>query len=244
MKKYILILFLLLSAITSAQKSLNDYKYVIVPIKYDFVSEENKYRLNTLTKLNLTRMGFQAFYENEDLPLEILNERCNKLYVNVERVKSFLVTKLVVTFKDCQNNVVFTSGEGKSRDKDYKTAYLEALDEAFQSLYGLGYAYNGTDLTSKFAQKTEPVAVEAPKSSPAIAEESKDLLFAQPIPNGYQLVDKTPKVVLKIFKTSQPDYFTAQSETINGAVIKKNGEWILEYYKDDKPVSEKLLIKF
>lgn len=243
MKKYILILFLSLSAIASAQKSLNDYKYAIVPVKYSFVSEENQYRLNTLTKLNLTRMGFQAFYENEDLPLEILNDRCNKLYVNVEKVKSFLVTKLVVTFKDCQNNIVFTSGEGKSRDKEYKTAYVEALNEAFQSLYGLGYAYNGSDLTSKFTQKIEP-AVETPKSSPVITEESKDLLFAQPIPNGYQLIDKTPKVVLKIFKTSQPDYFTAQSETINGAVIKKNGEWILEYYKDDRPVSEKLLIKF
>lgn len=243
MKKYILILFLLLSVITSAQKSLNDYRYVIVPVKYDFLSEENKYRLNTLTKLNLTKIGFQAFYENEDLPLEILNDRCNKLYVNVERVKAFLVTKLVVTFKDCQNKLVFKSGEGKSRDKDYKIAYVEALEEAFQSLYGLGYAYNGSDLTPKFAQKTEPVAVETPKSSPA-AEEPKDLLFAQPIPNGYQLVDKTPKVVLKIFKTSQSDYFTAQSETINGAVIKKNGEWFLEYYKDGRPVSEKLLIKF
>ncbi len=244
MKKYILILFLLLSAITSAQKSLNDYKYVIVPVKYAFLSEENQYRLNTLTKFNLTKVGFVSYYDTDKLPDDIVNNKCDKLYVDVEKVKAFLLTKLVVVFRDCQNNVVYKSAEGKSKDKEYKIAYTEALNEAFQSLYGLGYTYNGKDLNSKFALKTEPATVETPKSSPAIAEESKDLLFAQPIPNGYQLVDKTPKVVLKIFKTSQPDYFTAQSETINGAVIKKNGEWILEYYKDDKPVSEKLLIKF
>lgn len=238
MKKYFLILFLSISFFASAQKSLNDYKYVIVPLKYSFLKEENKYRLNTITKFNLQKMGFEAFYENENLPQDA-NDRCNLLFASVEDESGFLITKLAVVFRDCQNRIVFKGEPGKSREKEYKTAYPEALDFAFESLFNYGYKYNGKNIsTVASVQKTE-----TPKSSPQI-DETNDYLFAQPIANGYQLVDKTPKVVLKIYKTSQPDYFTAQSETINGAVIKKNGEWILEYYKDDKPVSEKLLIKF
>lgn len=239
MKKYFLILFLSISIFASAQKSLNDYKYVIVPVKYSFLKEENKYRLNTFTKFNLQKMGFEAFYENENLPTEAASDRCQNLYVNVDDEGGLLATKLIVTFRDCQNKVVHTSLVGKSKSKDYKIAYPEALNDAFVSLFNYGYKYNGgVNLPEPEAKKDH-----TPKSSPQI-DESQNYLFAQPIPNGYQLVDKTPKVVLKIYKTSQPDYFTAQSETKNGAVIKKNGEWILEYYKDDKPVTEKLLIKF
>lgn len=243
MKKYFLILLLSISFFASAQKSLNDYQYVIVPIKFEFLKEENKYRLNTITKHNLNKMGFQAFYENENLPPEASNDRCSRLYINVESDGGFLATKLIIIFKDCDNKVVFTSEPGKSRNKEYKVAYPEALNDAFLMLNNYGYKYNGSKITSQSVSTNVVQATQAPKSSPQI-DETKDYLFAQSIPNGYQLVDKTPKVVLKIYKTSQPDYFTAQSETINGAVIKKNGEWILEYYKDDKPVSEKLLIKF
>lgn len=248
MKKYILTLLLFASAIVNAQKSINDYQYVIVPTKFEFTGEDNLYRLNTITKFNLTKMGFKAYYDNEDMPADILDDRCSKLYVDVKKVSTFLVTKLSLVFKDCQNNIVYTSPEGKSRSKEYKNAYPEALNDAFASMSGLGYAYNGKEVASSFTTtKSKPAkvqsAVSEPKSSPQISE-SADYLFAQPIANGYQLVDKTPKIVLKIYKTSQPDYFTAQSETKNGAVIKKDGEWIFEYYKDDQPISEKLLIKF
>jgi hypothetical protein len=246
MKKYILTTIFFVSAFASAQNTINDYKYVIVPIKYDFLKEENGYRLNTLTKFNLNKMGFTAFYATEELPAEIASDRCTKLYLDVQKLSSFLSTKLVIVFKDCQNNVVHTSEEGRSKSKEFAVAYPEALNEAFQSLFNFGYQYSGKDVSTFSVAKPAKANVApavTPKSSSEI-DETKDYLFAQPIANGYQLVDKTPKVVLKIYKTSQPDYFTAQSETKNGAVIKKDGEWILEYYKDDKPVSEKLLIKF
>ncbi|RKS21912.1 hypothetical protein CLV94_2547 [Flavobacterium endophyticum] len=238
MKKYILILSLFISLAASAQKVLNDYKYVIVPVRYDFLQGDNKFRLNTITKFNLTKIGFLAFYENENLPQEAGGDRCNKLFVDVEKENSLLATKLVIVFKDCNNKVVYKTEAGKSTVKEYEVAYPEALEKAFGQLYNYGYKYKGPAIATNTASTST-----APKSS-AAPEDAADMLFAQPIPNGYQLIDKTPKVVLKIFKTSQPDYFTAQSETINGAVIKKNGEWILEYYKDEKLVSEKLLIKF
>lgn len=248
MKKIIALFLLLSSGLVSAQQSLNDFEYVIVPVKYDFLSQDNMYRLNTITKFNLSKMGFKVFYSNEKLSKEQANDRCNKLYADVEKEKSLLNTKLVIVLKDCQNNVVYRSGEGKSREKEYKVAYPEALENAFQTMAGVTYSYNGKNGNSETVKavveekqiaRTENVV---PTSSKI--EESADYLFAQPIANGYQLVDKTPKIVLKIYKTSQPDYFTAQGDGINGALLKKNGEWILEYYKNDQPVSEKLLIKF
>lgn len=239
MKKYILIFSLFISLTASAQKVLNNYKYVIVPIRYDFLQGDNRFRLNTITKFNLAKIGFLPFYENENLPNEAGGDRCNKLFVDVEKENSLLATKLVIVFRDCNNKEVYRTEPGKSTVKEYETAYPEALEKAFAQLYNYGYNYSGPAIVSN----TTAAVSTAPKSS-AAPEDAAEMLFAQPIPNGYQLIDKTPKVVLKIFKTSQPDYFTAQSETINGAVIKKNGEWILEYYKDEKLVSEKLLIKF
>jgi hypothetical protein len=41
---------------------------------------------------------------------------------------------------------------------------------------------------------------------------NENTLFAQPIANGYQLVDSTPKVVLKMYRTSQPDSYSANGE--------------------------------
>lgn len=245
MKKYILVLILFVSTLANAQKSINDYEYVIIPTKFSFLNEENQYRLNTITKHNLVEMGFKAFYSNEQLPRELASDRCNKLYVEVEKVNSLLVTKVEIVFRDCQNNIVFQSEEGKSRQKEFKISYPEALQNAFLKLKTIGYAYNGANGGSNIVAEivAKPEVKSAPVSSAKI-DETADYLFAQPIANGYQLVDKSPKVVLKIYKTSQPDYFTAQSETKNGALINKNGEWILEYYKDDKLVSEKLLIKF
>lgn len=248
--KNIIALFLLVSSgLVSAQQSLNDYEIVIVPTKFSFLNEENQYRLNTMTKHNLVGMGFKAFYSNEQLPRELANDRCNKLYAEVEKVKSLLITKVTIIFRDCQNNIVYQSEEGKSREKEYKLSYPEALQDAFAQLKTYGYAYNGkngnVDITeNKTREEVKSGAVaQAPVSSPQI-KESENSLYAQGITNGYQLVDKTPKVVLKIYKTSQPDYFTAQGEGINGALLKKNGEWFLEYYKNDQLVSEKLLIKF
>ena len=51
MKKSFLVMLLLLISHSYAQ-SVNDYSAVIIPIKYDFLRQENQYRLNTLTKFN------------------------------------------------------------------------------------------------------------------------------------------------------------------------------------------------
>jgi hypothetical protein len=70
--------------------------------------------------------------------------------------------------------------------------------------------------------------------------------YAQPIENGYQLVDSSPKIVMKMLATSKTNIFMAQE--INGysgiMYAGENGEWFFEYYEDTTLVVKSLRIKF
>ena len=244
--------FLLIALLTSVigfSQSVNDYKAVIVPLKYDFLKTENQYRLSTMTKANLVKAGFQAFYGNEQLPAEF-GDRCDLLYVDVKRDNGFLVTKLFIEFRDCYGKVIYTSEIGKSKEKDYEAAYRESLELAFVSINALHYKYNGKSAnTVKTATASIPatvhtVAATAVVSAPVADMTDPNLLYAQPTENGYQLIDKTPKVVMKLLKTSRPDSFIAIKDGIQGSLNAKDNQWFFEYYKNDQLVSEKVVVKF
>jgi hypothetical protein len=260
MKAYILFFFLLFTAAASAQTNINNYKYVIVPEKFDFLKENNQYGLNTAAKLLLEEKGFTALLSNEELPAEVAANKCNALTTEVTQKKGLFVTNLTLLLKDCQGNVIFKSKEGKSREKEYITAYQLALRDAFTSLNDVPYKYDGTTFTQAQPAQTSPAAAiprstppaaptNAPASAPAspavpVAAEAAGTLYAQSTPNGYQLIDTTPKKILTLLKTSLQDYFIAEGEGASGIVFKRNGEWFFEHYKDNKLVSQQLRIKF
>lgn len=242
MKKALLIVAMLIAELgfSQASQNINDYQYVIIPESFDFLSEPNQHNLNELTKMLFDKEGFKTLYAKERFPDEVAINRCKALYADVVKEGGFLRTNLSIVLRDCQNQEIFKSRIGSSKEKELKKAYYEALRGAAESVKALDYKYSGntsaTDVTSM--PKTGTVT---PKPFEVVNE---NMLFAQPIANGYQLVDATPKVVLKIYRTSQPDSFTAVSDAKNGVVFKKGNDWFFEYYKDDKLVSEKLDIKF
>jgi hypothetical protein len=251
MKKTLLLLVLLISGVAFAQSAnINNYKYVIVPEKFDFLKQANQYNLNNFTKMVFEKYGFKAYYPNEKMPDELALNKCNALFGDLQNNSGMLSTSLTLVIKDCSGKVLFTSEKGKSRLKEYNKAYLEALREASASLASLNYKYVApTGATAvennQPVQQSIPVAAATTSNVAASAPLNVDSqLFAQPIANGYQLVDTTPKVVLKMYKTSQPDSYTAQGEGKNGVIFKKGNDWYFEYYQNDKLVSEKLNIKF
>ncbi len=63
------IFFLVIGAFS--QSNLNNYKYVIVPKKYDFLKEKDQYQLNSLTEFLFNKYGFQAFMEGANYPEDI-----------------------------------------------------------------------------------------------------------------------------------------------------------------------------
>lgn len=242
MKRNVFIILFSLALNLSFSQSVNEYKYALVPSKFSFLNEVDQYKLNTLAKLLMGKYGFVAFLDNEVLPDEVLNNNCNKVYVDVVKSSGIFTTKLSIVLKDCKNNVLFTSTEGKSREKEFKVAYNEALRDAFASFETLKYKYS--------PKESLPVLINAENQKNQVVlkneslQENKEMLFAQPISNGFQLIDASPKVILKIFKTSLPTTFLAIREQIQGVLIYKDNQWVFEYYQNATLISETINVKF
>lgn len=233
MKKYIILLVVLASSLSFSQ-TVNDYKYAIVPSKFTFLKEKDQYRLNTLTKLLMEKYGFVTFFDTDILPVEVAENNCNKVFVEVLSNGNMFMTKMSVILKDCKNTILFTSAEGKSREKEYQTSYNQALREAFNSFETLA-------IKDKNDEKLKPEVVVYTSEIKRIKNSS---LFAQPIENGFQLIDSTPKVIMKIYKTSIPICFIANKNNIQGVLISKENQWFFEYLNNSNLVSEKVEVKF
>lgn len=117
-----------------SQKSLNDYSYVVVPEKFDFVSEKDKYQLNSLTKFLFNKHGFNAYFERE-LP-DV--RRCDGLWAEVNGKPAMIRTKVFVILRDCNGEEVYRSEVGTSKLKAYNKTYTAALRKAFLSIEELG----------------------------------------------------------------------------------------------------------
>ncbi|MBP6180924.1 hypothetical protein [Flavobacterium sp.] len=257
MKTRFLFLLVLISSYCFSQ-SVNDYKTILIPLRFDFIKTDNQYRLVTLSKFNLNKAGFQAFYNNEPLAKEN-NDRCSLMYFDVVKENAFLTTKLYITIKDCNGKIIFKSNIGTSKEKDYELAYAEALNKAFISIYDLQYKYNDVGNSNSIAVSkpevaTVPVRItevvlaqetvkQVVVSQDAIADNSK-ILYAQPTATGFQLIDSTPKVIIKVYNTSRKDCFIAVKENVQGVLFTKDNQWFFEYYLNDKLISEKVDVKF
>jgi len=245
-------IFTLLAVAGYSQNTINNYKYILVPQRFDFSKSDDQYGLNSTTKSQFEQKGFIVFWSNGNLPPALAANKCTALIAEVTQKNTFFATNLTVLLKDCSGNIIFKSKEGKSREKEFFIAYDHALRDALASLNDLPYKYDSTLAAQpqQPAQQSQQPVVAPANSSPAPASAKSAVtgvtgtLYAQVIPNGYQLIDTTPKKVLTLLKTSMQDYFLAVAESSNGVVFKKNGEWFFEYYKDDKLVSQKLEIKF
>ncbi|WP_395043267.1 hypothetical protein [Flavobacterium sp.] len=252
MKKYI-ILLLLVSSFGFGQ-NLNQYKYAKVPLKFSILKENDQYRLNTLTKMFMEKYGFESYLDSDILPDEFANENCNKVYVDLQESNTLMMTKIKVVLKDCKNNILYVSQEGKSRDKDYGVAYNQALREAFKSFESLNHKYNINETSQKsLGMIGEPAPVKINVEKVVVTTQDVKVytskvdnlsLFVQPITNGFQIIDSEPKVIYKILKTSTKDFYIATKATIQGVFFSRNNEWFFEYYQNEKLVSEKVDVKF
>ena len=259
---------------TQAQTQLNSYKYVVVPKKFDFLKDEDQYRLNTLTKLLFEKYGFAVLMDDAVLPDDAATNNCLMLNSNVVKERGVFNTKLKIELKNCKNETVYVSNIGQSREKKFQVAYNLALREAFQSFETVNYSYDQNEAISGTVASTENDSAEVEKLKKeikALKEEKKavdkspkqeipettenentgnttqvpdvtNMLYAQQITNGFQLVDSTPKVIYKMKKTGKTNVFLV--EGMNAIIYKQDTQWILEYYKDNTLQTKVLQIKF
>lgn len=290
MKKqtFIILSLTLFGFIVFAQKSINNYKYIIVPTTYSFLGEEDKYQLNSLTKFLFNKYGYTAYFTNDEFPRELSSNKCLALYANVIDDKVLFKTKLKIELKDCGGSVVMTSKVGETREKEFAKAYNLALRDAFETFQNANYKYepdktetsevikqieteNPTkkekEKVSEVEETPKPVkesgmkvkedvskAVETPKTAikePGmeakatkieVVENTANLLYAQPIENGFQVVDTTPKIVMVLLETAKSNVFIVKGQ--DAIVYLEEGSWFLSKNDGNKVSIEALNIKF
>ncbi|RYJ45518.1 hypothetical protein [Flavobacterium beibuense] len=237
MKKIALLAALLFSGVLFAQSTdINDYKYVVLPKQFTFLSDKNQFSLNDLTKMMFEKKGFEVYYEGDEMPFELKMDKCKALYGDLIMDSKFLSTQMTIVLKNCVGQEVFKSLEGSSKEKELRKAYYESLREASKSLEVTDYKYKG--------ENAQPLQQQTSQDKTTVAQSKDNQLYAKPTSYGYELLDKTQKTVLKMYKTSQSDSYSAKMEDITGVVFKKDGNWVFEYYLNDEPVSQVLNIKF
>lgn len=174
MKKYIISsgILLLFVGLTFAQNSLDAYKYFIVPVKYNEFKEADKYQLNSMTKFLFEKYGFQTLTEGVGYPSDLMKNPCLAVTAQFVNQSSMLTTKVSIDLKDCYNKVVYSSELGKSKIKDYKKSFQEALRNTFVSFKDLDYSYdsNGDVSANQVVVNSEPVKVASPEVLPPVTQ--------------------------------------------------------------------------
>ncbi|NJB72764.1 hypothetical protein GGR42_003255 [Saonia flava] len=284
MKKLSFLFLLIMCSSIYGQNQLNEYKYIIVPVKFESFKENNQYQTSTLLKHLFDQKGFNVVY-SDNLPKDLSNNMCLGLLADIKDDSNMFTTKTVIVLRDCTFKEIFTSQEGRSRLKQYRPAYAEAITNSFKSFAGMNYDYmpkseSKEPITVSFKndvkkleeevveiekdkEKVEALEVEEKKSETVneiapivevkeeqlaetkpVVMESPNILYAQEIAEGYQLVNSKPSIRLKMYKSSLPNVYHANDDGINGLVLNKNGKWFFEYYKDNKLTVKELNIKF
>ncbi len=171
--RYLLLFIFFIGVSNLSAQNLNDYKYIIVPEKFEFSKSENQYKLNALAKFLFEKEGFETLRKKESRPDDLRNDACLGLNLSVENNSGLFSTKFIINLEDCRGEIVFTSEEGYSREKDYETAWHEAFRDAFESVKELNYSFNAdAPIASKpeVEKAEEPEAVEEPEVAQSAPE--------------------------------------------------------------------------
>ena len=240
--KKLLVIFFIIGQISfcSAQEF-----YVRVPDRFEFLDEENEYQLNALAAFLLEKHGFEVLYKKETPPGV---DPCQVLTAAIDNKSNLFRSKVQLKLQDCTQNTVFTSEEGKSKEKDYKKGFHEAFREAFQSLknFDLGQLTVSDVNATKIDRRVVPAVTSVEEKDevedivPETSEEkTNDKLFR----NGNQLYElKSNSAGFALFKEGEDEKFATllksgsgtnyiySSKNLQGnAFFEASGNLVVEY---------------
>jgi len=215
------------------QAQLNDYKYVIVPKKFDDFKNTNQYQTSTLIKYLFSNAGFNAVYDDE-MPQELAANPCLGLKVKLDNQSSMFTTKTGLILADCTGKSIFLSQEGRSREKEYKISYQEAISQAFKSIEALNYEYS---------EKNEPetVTLSYKNDIKDLNEESKTENTAKNT-SEQPMVRQEATVDNQSYENKEPiasNYVKGASQT--ESVVKQVATTEEQSYEDKTPVQSPMV---
>jgi len=256
MKKIIFLGFFIGSFSFFGQQKLSNFKYVVVANKFGFFKKADQYQTSSLTKFLFNKYGYTSFLNTENLPEDLKSNRCSTLFASIEDASTMFTTKVILVLKDCNDQVVYTSLIGKSKEKEYQKSFHEAIRNAFKDPIIKNYSYKPEVIKTKIVVSVEetpnvikPAVVKSVVTNTSLLKkEIKNkkkpisVLYAQVTDNGFQLVDTTPKVIFNLLKTKQENIFIINGK--NGILYKINSRWIAEFYENNVLIQEEYQIKF
>lgn len=232
MKNFSILVLVFLSFTSFAQQN----KVIIISNKYEFQKEKNTYNINTMLKAILISNSYQVFFDDEELPVEIAQNKCNALTGVLIDNSNLLVRKIKFQIRDCQNNLLFETAEVKTREKDIQNAYIEIIKMLSPELK----KYDTTII-----QEKEVIA------TPEIDERLKISEFKtflnckmEEIFDGFHVTevrDSNNFVLLSMQKTKNPNVFIASRDNEIGIFTKTGNKGVFEYYIGDKYMVEEYL---
>ena len=234
-------IFIASQTLLTAQTNLDQYKYVSVPNRFDFMKSSDQFQISSLAKFLLTKNKFTVLENLEKYPADLAANKCLLLNLNVEQIKGFLKTKLEVQFLNCKNQVVFKSDIGMSREKDFKTAYHQALRAAFSSVSEANYKFNET--VDKVSTNEKPISVKRAVSTPMQATDlpspklTSEILMTQ-TSHGFDIKDADGILVYSLYQTMLDGIYII--DKLPGIVYKRGNRFVREYISNQKIIIEPL----
>jgi hypothetical protein len=130
MKKLSIALFTFCLTAVYGQQKVSDYKYVIIPEK--FQTFKDSFGLEGFLERALNGKKYVAVKGNRDQwPSEVRENVCNALNADIINDKSLLRNKVILQFKDC-NDRVLQESKGMSMIKEFEEGFPDALKDALK----------------------------------------------------------------------------------------------------------------
>ena len=231
MKNFSILALVFLSINSFAQQN----KAIIISNKYEFQKEKNTYNINNMLKAILVSNNYQVFFEDEVLPAEIAQNRCNALTGVLLDISNLFVTKLKFQILDCNNNLLFETEEVRTKEKDIQNAYIETIKLLSPELK----KYSGTVIQEKDVVAT-PELDETLKIS-----EFKTYLncklrqtLGDPVT---EVLDSNNNLLLLLQKTKNSNVFIASRDNVIGVFTKSGNKSVFEYYFEGNYMVEEYL---
>ncbi len=246
MKKIILSLALIFCVQSFAQNTQKRYKYVIVPLQYNFTAKPNQFQLNVLTRVMLQQEGFEVFMsEGEEIPEYVANNPCSTLKADVKKDRSILTSNLRFQLFNCYGNLVFES-TGTSREKAFDDSYKEALRMAIREFQIESYKYISRQTDEEESQKSIEQTEETPLSFEERATkftEGNNALWMVKEGEDYLLYNDMGETVWATLKFADKGTYSFDSEYIDGAAyFTPEGDIVVEYLAKNKDAVQKMII--
>ena len=275
-KIFVLIFFLCGSSLWS---QFDSFQYVVVPVQFEAFKQANMHKTSTMVKYYLDQRGYPAVYDLGK-PDILTAYPCKAVYTQFIDDSNLFATRVILRFVDCEGKIVFETTQGYSKEKEFKKAYKEVIEQAFTSFDGLSYSYSppaaseatpiseetdvevavtpvaeatapATQMPEEPAASSESPAAPTetpvvPAETPAAEPAASEVLYAQPIEGGFQLVDSDPKIRMLLMESSRGEgvYMAVVDGNSAGTVYREGDAWIHEYFKEGKVVRSSLTIKF